>query len=144
MLGEHTVESGDHGTPPAGSYGNASPVTWTSLTDNQATLAVGSIALQANNVPCSIAHHSGKCKSDGTRGQHKVGSGLAYSTSSHSRWFLPYDWYSDGRLWRNCFEQSADSTTHCPVAEFSRLRKKLATCLTLRWRCAPVEYILEL
>jgi len=40
--GEHTVESGDHRTPPPESHGNASAVTWTSLTDNQATLAVGS------------------------------------------------------------------------------------------------------
>jgi hypothetical protein len=34
----------------AGSYGNVSTVTWTPLTDNQATLAVGSIALQPGNI----------------------------------------------------------------------------------------------
>jgi hypothetical protein len=34
----------------AGTYGNATAVTWTPLTDNQATLAVGSIALQPGNV----------------------------------------------------------------------------------------------
>src|SRR5207248_1199215 len=33
-----------------GSYGNASAVTWSALTDNQPTLAVGSIALQPGNI----------------------------------------------------------------------------------------------
>jgi hypothetical protein len=33
-----------------GSYGNASGVTWTALTDDQPTLAVGSIALQPGNI----------------------------------------------------------------------------------------------
>jgi hypothetical protein len=37
----------------SGSYGNASGVTWTPLTDDQPTLAIGSIAIQPGNVNAS-------------------------------------------------------------------------------------------
>src|SRR6516165_1293273 len=39
----------------AGGFGNASGVTWTPLTDNQATLAIGAIALQPGNTTGTLS-----------------------------------------------------------------------------------------
>jgi hypothetical protein len=75
----------------AGSYGNASGVTWTTLTDNQATLAVGSIALQPGNIDSST--HLSRLILVGTgeandSGDSYYGLGILRSADEGQTWSL--------------------------------------------------------
>jgi hypothetical protein len=75
----------------AGSYGNASAVTWTALTDAQPTLAVGSIALQPGNV--DNATHLSRTILVGTgeandSADSYYGLGILRSTNEGQTWSL--------------------------------------------------------
>ena len=73
----------------SGSYGNASGVTWTPLTDDQPTLAVGAIALQPGNITGSLSNlilvGTGEANSSG---DSYYGLGFLRSTDHGSTWSL--------------------------------------------------------
>ncbi|HEX6501936.1 MAG TPA: hypothetical protein VF011_01725 [Terriglobales bacterium] len=73
----------------AGSYGNAGAVTWTPLTDNQATLATGAIALQPGNATGNLSNLIlvGTGEADASRDSY-YGLGFLRSTDRGNSWTL--------------------------------------------------------
>ena len=73
----------------SGSFGNASGVTWTPLIDDQATLAVGAIALQPGNATGSLSNvvlvGTGEANSSG---DSYYGLGILRSTDAGNTWTL--------------------------------------------------------
>ncbi len=73
----------------AGSYGHAGAVTWTPLTDNQATLATGAIALQPGNVTGNLSNLilAGTGEANASRDSY-YGLGFLRSTNQGASWTL--------------------------------------------------------